>query len=257
MISPVLALPRCLTELLRENMPELRGARHTRRSWERMERFQGGVALLHAVRRPTMQPLCRGGAGACVHEYCGGSLVAEFGFFDYLLPHAVSCSPLGNEPAMYPLQFSLVFHILGIGMIFTTLIGGWIVDRRYRKATGWETKALVLGILRPIGLLSPIGVVIMLLSGIANMHFLGLGIFTAAWLTLKLVFFALMVISGIAFAVRGARRAKVVAQFVAGGQPADAGRTLANLDRQQQLFYLVQTVLLLIIISLSLFKPTS
>ena len=158
---------------------------------------------------------------------------------------------------MYPLQFSLLFHIIGIGTIFATLIGGWIVDRRYRKAAGWESKALILGILRPIGLLSPISVVILLVSGITNMHFLGLGIFSAAWLTLKLVFFALILISGIVFGIRGARRSKVVTQLAAGGQPEDAGKILASLDRQQRMFFLVQALLLLIIISLSLFKPIS
>ena len=158
---------------------------------------------------------------------------------------------------MYPLQISLLFHIIGIGMIFTSVIGGWIVNSRYGKAADWGTKSMLLSVLRPIGMLSPFAVLLMLITGITNMHFAGLGLFSAAWLTLKLVFFALMVVSGVLFAVRGARRAKLVSQMSGGTAPAQGDAILRGLDRQQKIFFVVQTVLLLIIIALSLFRPSA
>lgn len=158
---------------------------------------------------------------------------------------------------MYSLQISLLFHILGIGMILTTILGGWIVDAKYRKASDWGTKLILLGVLRPIGLLSPISVLVMLLTGATNMHLVGLGLFSAAWLTLKLVFFVLMVISGVLSGIKGTRRTKLVTQFAAGNPPANGETALRSLDNQQRVFFIVQMVLLLIIISLSLIRPSA
>ena len=158
---------------------------------------------------------------------------------------------------MFFLQISLLVHFVGIGMLFTTIFAGWILNARARKAPDWKSRLVVLKLLRPIGILSPAGVVVMLGSGIANMHFTNMGLFTASWLTLKLVFFALAVISGILFGVRGTQRTRLVEQLAGGSAPESAERTLAGLEHQQRFFFLVQTVLILIILALSIFKPSA
>ncbi len=158
---------------------------------------------------------------------------------------------------MVPLHLSLLVHFIGIGMIFTTIFAGWILEARSRKAPDWKTRLLILRLLRPIGLLSPVSIVVMLGSGITNMTFAGMGVFTASWLTLKLVFFALAVISGVLFGIRGTQRTRLVSKLADGGAPEGSERSLAALERQQRLFYVVQTVLILIILSLSIFKPSA
>ena len=154
----------------------------------------------------------------------------------------------------YQLHLSKLLHFVGIGVIFTTIFAGAILNGRYRKAPDWKTKLMILKLLRPIGLLSPVGVAVMLVSGILNMHFSNLGLFTASWLTLKLVFFALTVISGILFGVKGTQRSILVTKLAEGNAPEGTDRSVGILDRQQRIFYFVQLVLILIILTLSIFK---
>lgn len=158
---------------------------------------------------------------------------------------------------MYGRAISLLFHFVGVGTLFATIIAGWIIDGKYRKASDWNSRLLLLKLLRPIGLLSPVGVLIMVGSGIANMTISGLGVFTAAWLSVKLIFFTLVVISGILFGVKGRQRTALASRIAEGRAPEGAEKTLAALDRQQRLFYGVQTVLILIILALSIVRPTA
>ena len=158
---------------------------------------------------------------------------------------------------MTALGFSLLVHIIGVGMIFTTIFAGWILESRSRKIKDWSNRLTILRLLRSIGLLSPAGVLVMLVSGILNMHFAGLGVFSASWLTLKLVFFALLVISGVLFGIRGTQRTRLVSKLADGKAPEHAERMLGSLERQQRLFFIVQTVLMLVILSLSIFKPST
>jgi hypothetical protein len=158
---------------------------------------------------------------------------------------------------MYMRAISLLFHFIGIGTLFTTIIAGFILDGRYRKATDWNSKLLLLRLLRSIGLLSPLGVLIMLASGIANMEVSRLGVFTAAWLSVKLIFFTLVVISGILFSLKGRQRSALATKVAEGNAPEGSAATLRALDRQQRIFYVVQAILILIILALSIVRPTA
>ncbi len=153
------------------------------------------------------------------------------------------------------LHVSLLIHLVGIGMIFTTLFGGFILEVRFRRAKDPATAQLILKLVRPIGLLSPVSIVVMLLSGVANMHLTGMGLFTAAWLTLKLVVFALAVISGVLFGINGTRRAAIVARHARGESPENYEHRMRSLNRQQLIFYAVQTFLILCILLLSIVRP--
>jgi hypothetical protein len=159
---------------------------------------------------------------------------------------------------MLPIHFSLLIHFIGLGMIFTTIFAGWILTGQYKRAKEWSAKTLHIKSLRAIGLLSPIGVLAMLLSGIGNMT---LGprpytLFSDAWLSTKLILFVILAATGVIFGARGGRRNKLVHRIAAGTAPEGAEQAVRALDRQQRWFYILELVLLLIILVLSIVKPT-
>lgn len=150
---------------------------------------------------------------------------------------------------------TLVFHLLGFGLLFTTLVAGLLIDIQYRKATELDTKATLLRAMRPIGLLSPFALILMLLTGIGNMHSIGFGLFDASWLTAKVIFFAIAAVNGIIASVRARKRGALVQRMIKGDAPTGSDLQLKAMDGQQRLFYLVNFILLIIILCLSVFKP--
>ncbi|MGB9592323.1 MAG: hypothetical protein ACPL1K_07385, partial [Candidatus Kryptoniota bacterium] len=67
------------------------------------------------------------------------------------------------------LTMSIVFHLVGAGMIFTVLLAGPIVEANFRWENDVRMKQHAAKLLRSIGLLSPFGALILVLSGITNM----------------------------------------------------------------------------------------
>jgi hypothetical protein len=159
---------------------------------------------------------------------------------------------------MIPIHFSMLIHFIGLGMIFTAIFAGWILTGQYKRTKEWTGKALHLKSLRAIGLLSPIAVLVMLLSGIGNMM-LGpyqYSLFSNGWLSTKLVFFVILAGTGIFFGIKGSKRTKLVQKIVAGTAPEGTEKEIRSLDRQQRWFYVLQVILLLIILTLSIVRPT-
>ena len=152
-------------------------------------------------------------------------------------------------------HFLMLLHFLGFGLLFSTLVAGWMLHGQYKKATDFSTKAMVLKLLRPIGLLSPVGILLMLLTGIGNMHVRGLGLFTESWLSAKIVVFVIAMINGLLFGARARKRARLISQMADGSAPHGTDGTINVLDKQMRLFYIIQFVLLLIILTLSIVKP--
>jgi uncharacterized membrane protein SirB2 len=139
----------------------------------------------------------------------------------------------------------------------TALIGGVILELKFRRAHDIPTKALILKLVRPIGLLSPVAMFVMLASGIGNMTTRGIDVFSHGWLTAKIIFFALLVISGVLFVVHSRKRSMLLQQAASASpeQTESAPRGLVNANRQISLFYCVISVLLLVILYLSIWKP--
>ncbi len=135
----------------------------------------------------------------------------------------------------------------------TATVAGFILDRQYRKATDLKSKATILRSSRPIGIISPIGILIQLLTGIGNMHNLGLSLMDTGWLAWKIMFFAIASISGILFGITARKRGALVGQMAAGTPPADAEKILKGFDNQMSLFYVVMPILMLLILSLSIY----
>jgi hypothetical protein len=156
---------------------------------------------------------------------------------------------------MREIHFSMLLHFIGIGTVFTTLLAGWILTAQYARTSDYHVKNQILVLLRPIGLLSPAGILILLLSGIWNMSILHYSISSAGWLSAKLVLFAVAAVSGIMSGVLGPQRKKLVSALAEGKAAEGAEKRVAAYDRLQRLFYIVQAFLILTILTLTLVKP--
>lgn len=148
---------------------------------------------------------------------------------------------------------TLLVHFFGFGTLVTVTLAGFILDRQFRKATDPQARAATLRSLKVIGLLSPIAIIVMLITGIMNMRNLGIGLFDFAWLAYKIVFFAIAVISGILFGIRGRQRGALAQSIASGNAAPDAEMKLKSLNTQISLFHFVMTLLLVIIVSLSIY----
>ena len=152
---------------------------------------------------------------------------------------------------------NFLFHLIGFGLIFTSLLGGWIVERRIRSEQDWNQKLFIGKIGRRFGLLSPIASIIMLLTGIINIFNLYNGNITRwyseGWLIAKIILFAFLLINGAIFGPILIRRRTKLMQGIAEKNPSnDAGSNYKILSKSITTFYLVQFFLLIIILCLSI-----
>lgn len=150
-------------------------------------------------------------------------------------------------------ELTLLFHFLGFGLLVTATVAGFMLDRQYRKAPDLSAKATILKASKPIGLIGPVGILVMLITGIGNMHALGLGLLTVGWLSAKIIFFAIASISGILFGIIARKRGVLVGQMAANKGPVGAEAALKSYDNQMALFYVVMPVLMIIIVYLSVY----
>lgn len=151
-------------------------------------------------------------------------------------------------------ELTLLLHFLGFGLLFASAAAGIVLEIQYRKTTDIGAKATIAKILRPLGLFGPIGMLVMIISGIGNMHAVGYSLMELpGWLAYKLGFFVLAVVSGITFGIKSRRRGKLLQAMVKKEAPANAQETLTKADSQTTLFYMVMWILLLIILYLSIY----
>jgi hypothetical protein len=155
-------------------------------------------------------------------------------------------------------SINFLFHIIGFGLVFTALLGGWIIERRIRAEKDWNQKLYIGKINRRFGLLSPIASVIMLLTGIVNIfNFYNGDIslwYTEGWLMAKIIIFAFLLINGAVFGpILIRRRTKLIQGITEKAPLEDAEGTIKILSKSITTFYLVQFLLLIIILFLSVF----
>jgi hypothetical protein len=148
-----------------------------------------------------------------------------------------------------------VLHLTGFGLLVTATLGGWILFRKYLQLDDYRSQAVMLNGSRSIGLLSPLAILVMLVTGIGQIHFYGYALFVQTWLPLKLSFFAIAAAGGIVFSIRARKRGKLVNELAEGTAPAGTADVVSRLDSQQRVFYFVQSTLLLLILLLSVIKP--
>lgn len=149
----------------------------------------------------------------------------------------------------------MLFHLLGFGLIMTLLVSGWLLHKQYTGTTDFKTKSVILSSARSIGLLSPIAILVLLITGIGNMHVRSLGLFDEYWLGIKVVLFAIAAVNGIVFGIRSKKRGMLVAELAQGTAPPGSESRLATMDRNALAFYVIQAILLAAILILTVWKP--
>ena len=150
-------------------------------------------------------------------------------------------------------EFSLFFHFIGFGLFVSLNVMGFYFNRAYKKAPDLQQKAAVLKLARPIGLLSPVAILLMIITGIGNMHSLGYGPLDFGWLSAKLVIFVVAIIFGATGGAKMMKRGKLVGSMLSGSAPADAQKQLDSLDKQITLIHTVLPVLLMCILALAIY----
>ena len=150
-------------------------------------------------------------------------------------------------------NLTIFIHLIGFGLVCTVQLTGILLELRYRKAKDLQSKASILTLIKPFGILSPVSVLIMLITGIGNMEFLGFGIFSAGWLTAKIIFFALLVIAGLIFGLKSRQRGSIIQSMIKGDGVPGPKELLLNTEKQITLSYIVMPILLLIILLLTVY----
>ena len=155
-------------------------------------------------------------------------------------------------------SITFLLHLLAFGVLTTTVISGFILDRKLRKEPDHRVRLTIAGIARTIGLLSPIAAVLLLFTGIGNIHnrFIGpeMRWYTEGWLVAKIVLFVVMVLNGMIYGPRLTRgRLKHLTSIAEQSAPPNADGALRSFNRQITMFYFVQMLLLLLVVYISVF----
>ena len=156
---------------------------------------------------------------------------------------------------MEPREWFMFFHFVGLGLIATMLTTAWLLQRQYKSASDYSTKSVILNSGRLVGMLSPFAILLILISGIGNMSVRDLEFTTETWLTVKICLFLVAMVNGIVFGIRSKKRGMLVGQMAKGTPPENAEKTLAGMDRYSLIFLIVQTILIIVILALAVWKP--
>jgi hypothetical protein len=153
-------------------------------------------------------------------------------------------------------SFNFFLHIVGVGLVFVVVMGGWLIHRKIVKEKDPHLKLYVSQSGRVIGIMSPFVTLLLLLTGIGNIYFLNLPTgqhwYNEGWLVAKIIFFAMFVVNGGVFGAVLARKRTVLLRAIDGqNAPPDAETTLGTYNRQFMWHYAVQCLLLTIILLLS------
>jgi hypothetical protein len=150
-------------------------------------------------------------------------------------------------------EINLFVHLLGFGLLVTPLFSGIILESQLRRAKDPQARNAIARSLRSVGILSPMAMLIMLITGIGNMQ---LSHYTMgnmpSWLAFKIVAFTLVVISGILFAIRSRKRSTLLKTITGTDIPEETSKKLSAYNRQITLAYIVLPLLVLIIVYLSI-----
>ncbi len=161
---------------------------------------------------------------------------------------------------------SLLFHLVGVGMIFTLLFAGPIIEANFRWENDPRMKQHSARLLRSVGLLSPFGALVLILSGIGNMIFLRItfgDLFgRAGWLGIKLLVFVVLLVMGMTWSPRTARQRAILLEQVSqpnstsedSARVEDIDHKMSLLDSRQTTFFLLNWILVILILLLTLFK---
>lgn len=157
-------------------------------------------------------------------------------------------------------EFILLFHLLGFGALAGATFAGWVLNSRFGSEDEPELKLAMGRAMRSIALLFPLAAFLVLLTGIALIFFqyTGRGIpwLGESWLVIKVVLFGILLTNGTILGPSIARkRLAIVRSVVDGEQEFIEDEPMHHLTVQMRWYYAVQTILLVGILSFSLFGP--
>lgn len=163
-------------------------------------------------------------------------------------------------------EITLLLHFIGFGIIATLNIAGIILNKQYKKAPDLQSKGAILRAMKPIGMLSPAAIIIMLVTGIGNMQLIGIrfvgrtmdgayepGILDIGWLTGKVILFLIVAIYGVLFGIKSRKRGALVGSMIQGKAPANAEELLRQYDKQINMSYMIFPVIVIAILFLAIY----
>jgi uncharacterized membrane protein SirB2 len=149
-------------------------------------------------------------------------------------------------------EINLFIHILGFGLLVTPLFSGILLEIQLRRAKDAHSQLTVARSLRSIGILSPIAMAVMLITGIGNMQMKGYSMMQLpGWLAFKIVAFVLVILSGVMFMIQSRRRSAILRKRTEGIAEGTGDDALRGINRQVLLAYCVLFLLILVIVFLS------
>jgi hypothetical protein len=107
---------------------------------------------------------------------------------------------------------SLVFllHLLGFGLLAGVTFAGWILNKRFTSEPELQIKLAIGLTMRTVGLFSPVAALLLLLTGIGNIHnYFGgnaAAWYRESWLVVKVVLFGILLTNGTLLGPSLARR---------------------------------------------------
>lgn len=155
-------------------------------------------------------------------------------------------------------SYIFLLHLIGFSVVSALIIAGWVLNSRLIAEQDPALKLYLGRIMRGLGLLSPIGAAILLITGIGNIYNLygdtGVEWYTQGWLVVKIILFGILVVNGILFGpALSKKRMKIVQATLEEGETEETSATLRQLNSQIRWFYVVQAVLLLGVLFFSAF----
>ncbi len=154
---------------------------------------------------------------------------------------------------MYPIY--LLIHFLGYGLLISVLIVTPILEFYLRRMESHEDASKIATIVSKIGLLSPVAVLFLVVSGILMMDFWGYGLFSHGWLTGKLLIFLVMIVTGAYSSITvGKERRKIYQDLIDGKDNPKLPGELLRIHNTQSQYTRIQTLFLLMILIFSVYK---
>ena len=155
-------------------------------------------------------------------------------------------------------SYNFLLHLIGFGLVSAILTANITIERKLRSETDWGKKLYIGGIMKTFGMFGPFVTVILLVTGIGNIHNLYMGApepwYTQGWLVAKVILFAVMATNGLVTApILAKKRMMLIKGLSDGSASAGTELTLKKMNTQVSLFLLVQVLLLLSILFLSAF----
>ena len=155
-------------------------------------------------------------------------------------------------------SFNFLTHLIGFSLLSGLMFSGFVLNRRFASEKDPAIRMYLGGIMRKLGMLSPIPAAILLVTGIGNIHNLYMESpdpwYTFGWLVAKIIVFAIMLVNGTFLGpALGKKRMMLVKAIVEKTAPDNAEEQIAGYNRQMSTFYLVQFLFLLAILYLTTF----